>query len=143
MVGYGPNKGLVPKLCERLFQAIRENQESRQCQVKSVAALSSLMCRCETSQCLCPSCLHAGLFQYVGNLQRAGNRREKQLISCFFLFFFCVSPCSFSPPSSLSRWLTCCLGGLALRGGSESERSSREASMWRASEQSRVKTHHR
>ncbi|XP_051235145.1 kinesin-like protein KIF28P [Dicentrarchus labrax] len=33
MVGYGPNKGLVPKLCERLFQAIRENQETRQCQV--------------------------------------------------------------------------------------------------------------
>ncbi|CAJ1048925.1 kinesin-like protein KIF28P [Xyrichtys novacula] len=33
MVGYGPNKGLVPKLCERLFQAIRENQDSRQCQV--------------------------------------------------------------------------------------------------------------
>lgn len=36
MVGYGPNKGLVPKLCERLFQAIRENQDTRQCQVKSV-----------------------------------------------------------------------------------------------------------
>lgn len=36
MVGYGPNKGLVPKLCERLFQAIRENLETRQCQVKSV-----------------------------------------------------------------------------------------------------------
>ncbi|XP_033487903.2 kinesin-like protein KIF28 [Epinephelus lanceolatus] len=33
MVGYGPNKGLVPKLCDRLFQAIRENQDSRQCQV--------------------------------------------------------------------------------------------------------------
>lgn len=36
MVGYGPNKGLVPKLCERLFQAIGDNLESRQCQVKSV-----------------------------------------------------------------------------------------------------------
>ncbi|KAM8876198.1 kinesin-like protein KIF28P [Synchiropus picturatus] len=33
MVGYGPNKGLVPKLCERLFQTIRQNQDSRQCQV--------------------------------------------------------------------------------------------------------------
>ncbi|XP_034043886.1 kinesin-like protein KIF28P [Thalassophryne amazonica] len=33
MVGYGPNKGLVPRLCERLFQAMRENQDSRQCQV--------------------------------------------------------------------------------------------------------------
>ncbi|KAL6113275.1 uncharacterized protein ACO6RY_11602 [Pungitius sinensis] len=33
MVGYGPNKGLVPKLCGRLFQAIRENQDTRQCQV--------------------------------------------------------------------------------------------------------------
>ncbi|KAG9336097.1 hypothetical protein JZ751_002444 [Albula glossodonta] len=33
MVGYGPNKGLVPILCERLFQAVRTNQESRQCQV--------------------------------------------------------------------------------------------------------------
>ncbi|KAM9860783.1 kinesin-like protein KIF28P [Aulostomus maculatus] len=33
MMGYGPNKGLVPKLCERLFQAIRENQDTRQCQV--------------------------------------------------------------------------------------------------------------
>ncbi|XP_056268670.1 kinesin-like protein KIF28P [Pseudoliparis swirei] len=33
MVGYGPNKGLVPKLCDRLFQAIGENQDTRQCQV--------------------------------------------------------------------------------------------------------------
>ncbi|KAK5873789.1 hypothetical protein PBY51_018797 [Eleginops maclovinus] len=33
MVGYGPNKGLVPKLCDRLFQSIRENQDTRQCQV--------------------------------------------------------------------------------------------------------------
>ncbi|XP_044202118.1 kinesin-like protein KIF28P isoform X1 [Thunnus albacares] len=33
MVGYGPNKGLVPKLCDQLFQAIRENQDTRQCQV--------------------------------------------------------------------------------------------------------------
>ncbi|XP_037646950.1 kinesin-like protein KIF28P [Sebastes umbrosus] len=33
MVGFGPNKGLVPKLCDRLFQAIRENQDTRQCQV--------------------------------------------------------------------------------------------------------------
>ncbi|KAJ7988970.1 hypothetical protein DPEC_G00314710 [Dallia pectoralis] len=33
MVGYGPNKGLVPTLCDRLFQAIRANQDSRQCQV--------------------------------------------------------------------------------------------------------------
>ncbi|XP_035992415.1 kinesin-like protein KIF28P [Fundulus heteroclitus] len=33
MVGHGPNKGLVPKLCERLFEAIRGNQENRQCQV--------------------------------------------------------------------------------------------------------------
>ncbi|XP_030580685.1 kinesin-like protein KIF28P [Archocentrus centrarchus] len=33
MMGYGPNKGLVPKLCDRLFQAIRINQENRQCQV--------------------------------------------------------------------------------------------------------------
>lgn len=34
MMGYGPNKGLIPKLCDRLFQAIKENQENRQCQVK-------------------------------------------------------------------------------------------------------------
>ncbi|XP_038147007.1 kinesin-like protein KIF28P [Cyprinodon tularosa] len=33
MVGHGPNKGLVPKLCDRLFEAIRENQENRKCQV--------------------------------------------------------------------------------------------------------------
>ncbi|KAK2920356.1 hypothetical protein Q8A73_002560 [Channa argus] len=33
MMGYGPNKGLVPKLCDRLFQAIREKQDTRQCQV--------------------------------------------------------------------------------------------------------------
>ncbi|XP_061105840.1 kinesin-like protein KIF28P [Conger conger] len=33
MVGYGPNKGLVPTLCERLFQALRTNQDSRQCQI--------------------------------------------------------------------------------------------------------------
>ncbi|XP_061671253.1 kinesin-like protein KIF28P [Syngnathoides biaculeatus] len=32
MVGYKPNRGLVPKLCQRLFEAIREN-EARQCQV--------------------------------------------------------------------------------------------------------------
>uniref|UniRef100_A0A3Q3BLX2 Si:rp71-84d9.1 n=1 Tax=Kryptolebias marmoratus TaxID=37003 RepID=A0A3Q3BLX2_KRYMA len=32
MMGYGPNKGLVPKLCERLFQAIGEKQENRQFQ---------------------------------------------------------------------------------------------------------------
>ncbi|XP_061523422.1 kinesin-like protein KIF28P isoform X2 [Phycodurus eques] len=33
MVGYKHNKGLVPKLCERLFKAIKENKEARQCQV--------------------------------------------------------------------------------------------------------------
>ncbi|XP_024911419.1 kinesin-like protein KIF28P isoform X2 [Cynoglossus semilaevis] len=33
MVGYGPNKGLVPKLCDRLFEDIRGNQATRQCQV--------------------------------------------------------------------------------------------------------------
>lgn len=33
MVGYGPNKGLIPTLCERLFQSIRSMQDSRQCQV--------------------------------------------------------------------------------------------------------------
>ncbi|XP_051918560.1 kinesin-like protein KIF28P [Hippocampus zosterae] len=33
MVGYRPNKGLVPKLCDRLFEAIKENQDTRQCQV--------------------------------------------------------------------------------------------------------------
>ncbi|XP_057712895.1 kinesin-like protein KIF28P [Corythoichthys intestinalis] len=32
MVGYKPNKGLVPKLCERLFEASKENQDTRQCQ---------------------------------------------------------------------------------------------------------------
>ena len=34
MVGYGPNKGLVPTLCERLFQDLRGTQDSRQCQVR-------------------------------------------------------------------------------------------------------------
>ncbi|KAF4101992.1 hypothetical protein G5714_016792 [Onychostoma macrolepis] len=33
MVGYGPNKGLIPTLCERLFQSVRSMQDSRQCQV--------------------------------------------------------------------------------------------------------------
>ncbi|XP_029702676.1 kinesin-like protein KIF28P [Takifugu rubripes] len=33
MVGYGPNKGLVPKLSERLFQDIKGNLQTRQCQV--------------------------------------------------------------------------------------------------------------
>lgn len=49
MVGYGPNKGLVPKLCDRLFQAMRENQETRQCQVKSRVIIiyqHSVSCRC-------------------------------------------------------------------------------------------------
>ncbi|XP_063040301.1 kinesin-like protein KIF28P [Engraulis encrasicolus] len=33
MVGYGPNKGLVPTLCQRLFQAVKANQDTCQCQV--------------------------------------------------------------------------------------------------------------
>ncbi|XP_026085621.1 kinesin-like protein KIF28P isoform X2 [Carassius auratus] len=33
MVGYGPNKGLIPTLCDRLFQSIKSMQDSRQCQV--------------------------------------------------------------------------------------------------------------
>ncbi|XP_072321713.1 kinesin-like protein KIF28P [Eucyclogobius newberryi] len=33
MMGFGANKGLVPKLCQRLFESIKENQESRRCQV--------------------------------------------------------------------------------------------------------------
>uniref|UniRef100_A0A673IZ46 Kinesin motor domain-containing protein n=1 Tax=Sinocyclocheilus rhinocerous TaxID=307959 RepID=A0A673IZ46_9TELE len=33
MVGYGANKGLIPTLCERLFQSIKSMQDSRQCQV--------------------------------------------------------------------------------------------------------------
>ncbi|XP_056135305.1 kinesin-like protein KIF28 [Lampris incognitus] len=33
MMGYGPNKGLVPTLCDHLFQAIKKNQDTRQCQV--------------------------------------------------------------------------------------------------------------
>ncbi|XP_029114428.1 kinesin-like protein KIF28P [Scleropages formosus] len=33
MVGYGPNKGLVPTLCERLFQAVKVNQDTCQFQV--------------------------------------------------------------------------------------------------------------
>lgn len=36
MVGYGPNKGLVPKLSDRLFQDIRGNLQTRQCQVSYV-----------------------------------------------------------------------------------------------------------
>lgn len=39
MVGYRPNKGLVPKLCERLFEAIKENQDTRQCQVNKYTAV--------------------------------------------------------------------------------------------------------
>ncbi|PWA29193.1 hypothetical protein CCH79_00006130 [Gambusia affinis] len=41
MVGYGPNKGLVPKLCDRLFEAIREHQENRQCQVVDLLSRGS------------------------------------------------------------------------------------------------------
>ncbi|KAK6304227.1 hypothetical protein J4Q44_G00248130 [Coregonus suidteri] len=41
MVGYGPNKGLVPTLCDRLFQAIRANQDSRQCQVVDLLSRGS------------------------------------------------------------------------------------------------------
>ncbi len=74
MVGYGPNKGLVPKLCERLFQAIRENQETRQCQVKKmclcVAAHDhvSVSYMAGKTQNVFVLYAHAGLFQYVGNL---------------------------------------------------------------------------
>lgn len=32
MVGYGANKGLVPKLSERLFQDIKGNLQTKQCQ---------------------------------------------------------------------------------------------------------------
>ncbi|KAL0969319.1 hypothetical protein UPYG_G00225530 [Umbra pygmaea] len=55
MVGYGANKGLVPTLCDRLFQAIRTNEDSRQCQVffsmleiynEQVADLLSRASRC-------------------------------------------------------------------------------------------------
>lgn len=68
---------------------------------------------------------------------------EKQLLSFFLLSVsFCIIFFYLSL-SSLSRWLTCCLGGLVLRGGSESERSSKEASTWRVSERSRVRAHHR
>ncbi|KAJ3593602.1 hypothetical protein NHX12_005936 [Muraenolepis orangiensis] len=41
MVGYGPNKGLVPTLCDRLFQAIKGNQDSRQCQVVDLLSRAS------------------------------------------------------------------------------------------------------
>lgn len=43
MVGYGANKGLVPKLSDRLFQDIRGNLQTRQCQV-------SYVCKCV---CVC------------------------------------------------------------------------------------------
>lgn len=36
MVGNGPNKGLIPSLCERLFQFFRNSQDSRQCQVREI-----------------------------------------------------------------------------------------------------------
>uniref|UniRef100_A0A3P9K3Y4 Si:rp71-84d9.1 n=1 Tax=Oryzias latipes TaxID=8090 RepID=A0A3P9K3Y4_ORYLA len=41
MMGYGPNKGLVPKLCDRLFQAFGETQDSRQCQVVDLLSRGS------------------------------------------------------------------------------------------------------
>ncbi|ROJ78793.1 Kinesin-like protein KIF28P [Anabarilius grahami] len=41
MVGYGPNKGLIPTLCERLFQSIRSMQDSRQCQVVDLLSKSN------------------------------------------------------------------------------------------------------
>ncbi|KAG7274288.1 hypothetical protein CRUP_037215, partial [Coryphaenoides rupestris] len=41
MVGNGPNKGLVPTLCDRLFQAIKGSQESRQCQVVDLLSRGS------------------------------------------------------------------------------------------------------
>ncbi|KAK0141957.1 Kinesin-like protein KIF28P [Merluccius polli] len=41
MVGYGPNKGLVPTLCDRLFQAVKGNQDSRQCQVVDLLSRGS------------------------------------------------------------------------------------------------------
>lgn len=46
MVGYGPNKGLVPKLCDRLFEAIQENQDTRQCQVKNINVCVQPRTRC-------------------------------------------------------------------------------------------------
>lgn len=48
MMGYGPNKGLVPKLCERLFQAMGQNLESRQCQV-GVQVMTLVVLQCYAS----------------------------------------------------------------------------------------------
>lgn len=76
MVGYGPNKGLVPKLCDRLFQAMRENQDTRQCQVRSgrgcfcivIIYQQAVSCMGVKIQNLFVLGVYTGLFQYVGNL---------------------------------------------------------------------------
>lgn len=67
MVGYGANKGLVPKLSERLFQDIKGNLQTKQCQVCVCVCL--LSCNCLEWQCANTDLhLHAGLLQHVGNL---------------------------------------------------------------------------
>lgn len=85
MVGYGPNKGLVPKLCERLFQAIRENQESRQCQVKSAAALSRLMWRLWN---LWMSLLFMSTQVFFSMLEIYNEQVTEEKSSCFLFSFF-------------------------------------------------------
>lgn len=52
MVGYGPNKGLVPKLSESLFQDIRGNLQTRQCQVNYVCVCVLAFCYI-VSVCVC------------------------------------------------------------------------------------------
>lgn len=139
MMGYGPNKGLIPKLCDRLFQAIKENQENRQCQVKEKHktmqnAVNDSVCKW-SKMCFFFMSLQvffsmleiyneqvvfgANLFLWIWYMLRC------YYVSWLFLFL-----------PSLSRWLTCCLGRLGLQAGSESERSSNEVSMWRVSAQS-------
>ncbi|KTF81443.1 hypothetical protein cypCar_00024724, partial [Cyprinus carpio] len=51
MVGYGPNKGLIPTLCDRLFQSIKSMQDSRQCQVCQLYLCNiSLFCQIYTAK---------------------------------------------------------------------------------------------
>ena len=42
MIGYGPNKGIVPITCEELFKAVEQNTDtSRQLQVRGVMIQST------------------------------------------------------------------------------------------------------
>lgn len=134
MVGYGANKGLVPKLSERLFQDIKGNLQTKQCQVCVCVCYLVIVWNGSVLTLIFTST------QVFFSMLEIYNEQVRRVAFWFFspslIFFLSSLPCA-------SRCLTCWFGGLARRGDSGSERSNRGASTWRDYEPSRVKVQHR